>query len=293
MQTNIWEAPVIFLTPFSQTPGNGRLHRNPERESLMPFAKLPDAQLHYEWSGTENAPVLVFSNSLGTTLRMWDAQIADFSKYFRILRYDTRGHGQSSITPGPYTIEQLGRDVLHVLDSLQLAQVSFCGLSMGGMTGMFLGSHWPARFRKIVLCNTAAKIGTPETWNTRIDVVQNAGMKAVAGAVIERWFTAPFRTGYPIPTAAMLAMLESTNPTGYVANCAAVRDFDYRDRLSAVKVPTLVLSGTHDPVSTPADGQFLSKSIPGAHFVEVPAAHMSNIEAQAEFNREVLSFLRS
>lgn len=259
----------------------------------MPFAKLLDAQIHYEWSGADTAPVLVFSNSLGTTLQMWDAQLADFSKHFRILRYDTRGHGQSSVTPGPYSIEQLSHDVLHLLDAFQLSQVSFCGLSMGGMTGMFLGAHEPSRFRKIVLCNTAAKIGTPESWNARIEAVQQRGMKAVTSAVIERWFTTSFRTTHATQARAMLSMLENSNPDGYVSNCAAVRDFDHRESLSAINLPALVLSGTHDPVATPADGRFLVERISGSRFVEVPAAHISNIEAQTEFNREVLSFLRA
>ena len=259
----------------------------------MSFAKLPDAQIHYEWSGSETAPVLIFSNSLGATLNMWDAQLADFSQYFRILRYDTRGHGQSSVTSGPYTIEQLSHDVLRLFDILQISKASFCGLSMGGMTGMFLGAHAPSRFHKIVLCSTAAKIGTSETWNSRIEAVQKGGMKAVASSVIERWFTAPFRASHPAQTATMLAMLENTDPAGYVANCAAVRDFDQRNGLAAVKVPALILSGTIDPVTTPADGRFLAQHIPGARFMEVSAAHISNIEAQSEFNREVLAFLRA
>ncbi len=258
----------------------------------MPFAKLPDAQIHYELSGPENAPVLLFSNSLGTTFHMWDVQLDDFSKHFRILRYDTRGHGQSSVTPGPYTIEQLSNDALHLLDLLKLPQVSFCGLSMGGMTGMFLGAQFPSRFRKLVLCSTAAKIGTPDIWNARIEAVRKSGMNSVASAVIERWFTPSFRAAHSAPTADMLAMLENANANGYVANCAAVRDFDFRDRLSLIKPPTLVVSGTHDPVATPADGRFLAEHIPECRFVEVPAAHISNIEAQIQFDREVLSFLR-
>lgn len=259
----------------------------------MPFAKLPDSQLHYELAGPEDAPVLLFSNSLGTTLHMWDAQLPDFTKHFRVLRFDTRGHGESSVTPGPFTIEQLSNDVLHLLDFLHLEQVSLCGLSMGGMTGMFLGAHSPTRFHRIVLCNTAAKIGTPEVWNARIEAVQKSGMNSVASAVIERWFTPSFRAAHAGTTSTMLSMLENANPAGYVANCAAVRDFDFRDRLSELRVPALVVSGTHDPVTTPSDGRFLVQHIPTAQFVEIPAAHISNIEAQVEFNREVLSFLHA
>jgi 3-oxoadipate enol-lactonase len=258
----------------------------------MAFAQLPDGQIHYEWSGPEQAPVLVFSNSLGTTHRMWDGQMNSFAQHFRVLRYDTRGHGESSATPGPYTIEQLGCDLIRMLDALGLPRVYFCGLSMGGMTGMFLGSRAPQRFHKLVLCNTAAKIGTSETWNSRIETVQKGGMKAVASAVIERWFTPEYRRSHPAETAAALQMLEQTNPEGYIANCAAVRDFDQRRTLGEIKVPALIVSGTHDPVTPPAEGQFLTKQIPAAEYTELGASHLSNIEARDEFNRQVLKFLR-
>jgi 3-oxoadipate enol-lactonase len=257
----------------------------------MPFAKLPDAQIFYEWSGPESAPVLVFSNSLGTTHRMWDPQVATFTENFRLLRYDTRGHGQSSATKGPYTIEQLSWDVVRLLDCLQLDRVHFCGLSMGGMTGMFLGANAPKRFHKIVLCNTAAKIGTLESWNARIESVKKGGMRAVAGAVLERWLTPSYRAAHPAETAAVLRMLEEANPGGYVACCAAVRDMDQRESLQNVKVPTLVLAGTHDMSTPAADGQFVAKHIPGASYVEVNAAHLSNLEAQSEFNSHVANFL--
>lgn len=258
----------------------------------MPFAKLPDAQIFYEWSGPEHAPVLVLSNSLGTTHRMWDSQVAAFTRHFRLLRYDTRGHGQSSVTPGPYTIEKLSRDVVCLLDFLHLDRVHFCGLSMGGMTGMFLGANAANRFHKIVLCNTASKIGTPETWNARIDAVQKGGMRAVTAGIVERWLTPAYRASHPAETAAVSRMLEETNPEGYVACCAAVRDMDQRQNLQNVKVPALVLVGIHDPATLPADGQFLAKHIPGASYVELNAAHLSNIEAQDDFNTRVVNFLQ-
>lgn len=259
----------------------------------MPTAKLPGVSLHYEWSGPEDAPVVLFSNSLGTTLHMWDAQLADFSKHFRLLRYDTRGHGQSEAPTGPYTLEQLGNDVVHLLDLLSLPKVYFCGLSMGGSTGQFLGARYSNRFHKIALCSTAAKIGTPESWNARIATVQKDGMKAVASSVIERWFTAPYRTTHPQEIASMQSMLKKANPVGYIANCAAVRDADLRSEVSSIKVSTLVVSGTFDPATTPDDGRFLAQHIPGARYVELPAAHISNIESQTSFNQEVLSFFLS
>jgi 3-oxoadipate enol-lactonase len=257
----------------------------------MPVAKLPDTELYYEFAGAENAPVLVFSNSLGTNLHMWDGQIPDFAKHFRLLRYDTRGHGRSSMAPGPYSLVQLSDDVLHLLDFLQLPQVHFCGLSMGGMTGMVLGFRSPVRFHKLVVCSAAAKIGTREAWSNRIDAVQRGGMKAIAGAVIERWFTPSFRACHPAEVATMQAMLENANPEGYVANCAAVRDADLKDSLAAIKVPTLVVSGTLDPAATVTEGRLLADTIPGSLLVELSSSHISNIEAQTAFNREVLSFL--
>jgi len=257
----------------------------------MPIAKLADAQICYELSGPEHAPAVVLSNSLGTTHRMWDPQVATFTRHFRLLRYDTRGHGQSSATPGPYTIDKLSWDVVHLLDFLGLDRVHFCGLSMGGMTGMFLGANAAKRFHKIVLCSTAAKIGTPESWNARIDAVHKGGMHAVAAGVVERWLTPGYRSSHAAETAAVLRMLEDANAEGYMANCAAVRDADLRQSLQNIKIPTLVLSGTHDPATPPADGQFLAKHIPGASYVELNAAHLCNIEAQDDFNTQVVDFL--
>jgi 3-oxoadipate enol-lactonase len=259
----------------------------------MAFLKLNDAQLFYKWDGPENAPVVVFSNSLGTTHRMWDPQLDAFTSHFRVLRYDGRGHGQSSAMPGPYTIEQLGGDVVSLLDALKLERVSFCGLSMGGMIGMFLGAAHASRFHKIVLCNTAAKIGTPDVWNARITAVQAGGMKAVAGAVIDRWLTAAFRAAHPGETAQVLSMLEGCDPAGYAASCCAVRDADFRQKLGAVQVATQIIAGTHDPATPPADSRSLSEQIRGAQYTELPAAHLSNIEARDDFNREVLAFLKS
>jgi 3-oxoadipate enol-lactonase len=259
----------------------------------MAFAKLSDGQLFYQWDGQAGAPVVVFSNSLGTTHSMWDSQVEAFGKDFRVLRYDSRGHGQSSVTPGPYSVEQLAGDVLQLLDTLKLERVFYCGLSIGGMVGMHLGANASSRFHKLVLCNTAAKIGTPDTWNARITAVQQGGMKAVGGPVIDRWLTAGYRASHAGETTKVQQMLESTDAGGYVATCAAVRDADFREKLHAVQVPTLILAGTHDQATTPADGHFLESRIRGAKFAELAAAHLSNIEAREEFNRTVLGFLKS
>lgn len=257
----------------------------------MPFAKLPDVQIYYEWAGGEDKPVLLFSNSLGTNLHMWASQVNEFKKHFRLLRYDKRGHGQSGVPPGPYSIEQLGWDVVRVLDALKLDRVYFCGLSIGGTTGMWLGANSPNRFQKMALCNTAPKFGAPSAWNTRIEAVRSGGMKAIAGGVLERWLTPEFRVSHPAEAQEVLKMLESANPHGYIGCCEAVRDADMRQSLGQIRVPCLVLSGTHDASATPADGHFLAQNIPGAQYAEIVAAHLSNIEARDDFNAHVLQFL--
>lgn len=257
----------------------------------MPFADLSDVRIHYSLTGPDSAPVLVFSNSLGSNFSMWDPQVTALATKFRILRYDTRGHGRSSVTPGPYTIELLSNDVLHLLDALRLNRVHFCGLSMGGQTGTWLGIHAAKRLHKLILCNTGATIGTTDSWKIRIDAVLARGTNDVSAAILSRWFTAPFAAKHPDAIEKAKAMIESTDPFGYTANCAAVRDYDSRAELSSISVPTLVISGTHDLATPAADGRFLADRIPGARFLELPAAHLSNIECAQEFNSAVEAFL--
>jgi len=259
----------------------------------MPILTSRDACIHYALEGPAESPVLMFANSLGADFSMWNAQVPELQKKFRVLRYDTRGHGQSSYTPGSYSIEQLAKDVIALLDALDVDRVHFCGLSMGGMIGMRLGAHAPERLNHLVLCNTGAKIGTTEAWNARIEAVRKNGMKSVASAVVERWFTPAFRQKAPATIANTLKMLEETNPDGYAACCSAVRDFDFREQVSNIRLPTLVISGAHDPATPPADGRFLAQQIPGARYVELNAAHLSNIEDQDRFTAELAAFLGS
>lgn len=259
----------------------------------MPVLKSGEAHIHYVLEGKSSSPVVVFSNSLGANYSMWDPQGHEFKKKFSVLRYDTRGHGQSPPTPGPYSIELLAKDVIAMLDALDLGRVHFCGLSMGGMIGMWLALNAPERLNKLALSNTAAKIGTAEGWNARIEAVQKNGMKSVASGILERWFTPAFRQKAPETMATILKMLEKTNPDGYVACCAAVRDFDCREKLSAIRTPTLVIAGAHDPATPPDGGRFLAQQIPGARYVELNAAHLSNIEARDQFNNELAAFLNA
>jgi 3-oxoadipate enol-lactonase len=257
----------------------------------MPFAQLTDARIHYQLEGDNSSPVLVLSNSLGTDFSMWDPQMDVFRKHFRVLRYDTRGHGQSSITPGPYSIDQLAKDVIGLLDSLYLTKVHFCGLSMGGMTAMWLALNTPGRLEKVVFSNTAVKIGTAETWQTRIDAVQTGGMAAIAGSTMERWFSTNFREKQPGTVARIQQMVAAASPEGYIANCAAVRDFDFRDQVGHIACKGLVITGKHDPATTPADGRFIAQQLHNAGLVELDAAHLSNVEDSGRFSKAVQDFL--
>jgi 3-oxoadipate enol-lactonase len=256
----------------------------------MPFVEVADLKAHYAVSG-EKAPVLMFSNSLGTDFSMWDAQVEELQRRFRILRYDTRGQGKSSVSPGDYTIEQLGRDVLGLLDSLRIDRVDFCGLSMGGGIGMWLGIHAPNRLHRLILCNTAARIGTKEAWNARIETVRKDGMKSVAAAVAERWFTPEFRASSAEQVMRVQKMLENSPPAGYAACCAAIRDMDQRDEIGRIKTPTLVIYGARDPAIPIPDAQFLAERITGAEAIELPAAHLSNVEKAGAFTEAVSNFL--
>lgn len=257
----------------------------------MHFMETTAGTFHYRLEGPEDAPVIVLSNSLGTNLAMWDAQAHAFAHKFRVLRYDTRGHGLSVVTEGPYSIAQLGRDVLALLDSLQIQRAAFCGISLGGMTGMWLGVHAAKRLSALILCDTAGRIGTAEGWNARIAKIRESGMESVAEAVVGRWFTPRFIARSPEKVEAAKHMLTSTPVEGYAACCAAIREADLRPSLAKVGVPALVIAGTHDAVTTPADAAFLVKNIPGASGAEIGAAHLSNIEAPANFNKSVLRFL--
>ncbi len=257
----------------------------------MSFIKAANARLFYRWDGPEGSPTLVMSNSLGTTHAMWEPQIADLSEHFRVLRYDSRGHGSSDVPPGPYDIALLARDVLALLDALELDRVQFCGLSIGGMVGMWLAANAPARIERLVLSNTSAHIGTPELWNSRIEAVRQGGMKALADTVIERWFTPRFRESSPHTVERIREMLLATPPEGYAACVAAVRDMNQRESLARITAPTLVICGTQDPATPPEDGRFVAQNVSGARLVELEASHLSNIEAAPAYNRTLLEFL--
>lgn len=260
----------------------------------MPAVQIADGELFYSLDGPVDAPVLLLSNSLGTDLHMWDAQVPGFAEHFRVLRYDTRGHGRSLVTEGIYSIEQNGRDVLALLDALEVADAHFCGLSMGGLIGQWLAINAPERIKCLVLCNTAAKIGNPQVWDPRIETVLRDGpaaMQALRDASISRWFTPEFAKSDSARVDAVVSMLASTSPQGYAANCAAVRDADLREQIATINAPTLIVCGTADAVTTPEHGRFMQERIHGAELVEFTAAHLSNVEVGEPFTRRVLDFL--
>ena len=247
----------------------------------------------YELTGPKDAPVVVLSHSLGCNLHMWDPQMTALERHCRVLRYDTRGHGRSSVPAAPYKIAELGEDVLRLLDALGIERAHFCGLSMGGTTGIWLGAHAPERIGRLVLCNTAAYFGAPEAMNARIDTVRRGGMAAVVDGVLERWFTQSFRANAPEVVEGIREQLLATPVEGYVGCCAALRDVDERGSLARVASPTLVVAGTYDPAPTPQAARELAGLIPGAQFIELPAAHLTNLGAAGQFNARVLDFLRA
>ncbi|RJF99208.1 3-oxoadipate enol-lactonase [Noviherbaspirillum saxi] len=257
----------------------------------MPTIDNEGVRLHYQVEGKEDAPWLVLSNSLGTTLAMWEPQMPDLAQRFRVLRYDTRGHGASGVPTGPYSVAQLGRDVIALMDALHIERAHFCGLSMGGMTGMWLGIHAAPRIERLALCNTSALIGPAEVWNTRIAKVDSEGMAAIVPAVIDRWFTPAFQQRAPQQVAQVREMLAQTQASGYTANCAAVRDMDQREEVARIQAPTLVIAGTHDQATPAKDGKLVADRIAGARYVELDAAHLSNWEQADKFTATLVDFL--
>ena len=256
----------------------------------MPHIITNTASLHYERTGVAGAPTLILSTSLGATTAMWEPQRTLFEQHFDLIRYDMRGHGQSSIPPRPYSIEMLAGDVLSLIESLGLDNIIFCGISIGGAIGQWLAIHAPERFRGFVLCNTAAKIGTLEGWSQRIASVLEDGLEPLADRILSGWLTEPFRAAHPKIAAAMRQMLTACDPGGYVSTCAAVRDFDFRDSLHRIQKPVCIVAGTQDASTTVADAKLLHHTIAGSKLIELSAAHISNIEAADAFNNAVISF---
>ena len=257
----------------------------------MSTTSVNDLQIHYQLEGLDTGPVLVLVNSIATDLFVWDGVVAALQGSFRILRYDARGQGRTTVTDGPYSIELLANDLIGLLDALALEKVSVCGLSLGAMVGMWLATHRPERIERLVLCNTAAQVGPPESWDARAAAVRERGMQAVRPAVLERWLSPAFCNNDAQGTQRVLDMALGSPALGYIGSCAAIRDMDQRESIRAVSVPTMVVAGRADAATPVADARYIANTIPGAICTELPGGHLSNVEQPARLANAIRGFL--
>lgn len=256
----------------------------------MNFFESFGMRIAYRIDGPDDAPPLVMVNSLGTNLSMWEPQITFFAPSLRIIRYDVRGHGSSALSPGAYTIEQLGLDLFALLDSLGIKRAHICGLSLGGMVAQWCAATHPERVISLICANTAARIGTRAIWDARIDLIKTGGMGAVRDAVLARFFSEAFRQQQPEVAQRIGEMLAATSARGYKDACVALREADLRGLLAAIHAPTLILTGTLDEATPPAQAHELHAAIAGSTLVLLHgAAHLSNIEQPEQFSKLVLT----
>ncbi|MBV8276263.1 MAG: 3-oxoadipate enol-lactonase [Verrucomicrobia bacterium] len=248
-------------------------------------------RLAYRFDGRADNPVLLLSNSIGTDLTMWDPQIEALGKHFRVLRYDSRGHGSSDVPAAPYSVDRLGRDVIELLDALRLSRVHFLGLSLGGMVGQWLGMHAPERIDRLILANTSAYLGPADQWEERIASALRADRQATADMFLRNWFPSQLlEAGGPM-IAKIRAVLLATDPQGFAGSYAAVRDMDMRRTIALISAPTLVIAGQHDTVTLPSHSELIAATVLGAKLVVLPVVHLSNLEAPDAFMNAVLGFL--
>ncbi len=260
----------------------------------MPQIQTDDGcTINVQVEGPADAPVLMLCNSLGTNLHMWDEQAKTWSQHFRLVRYDRRGHGKSGVPKGPYTMERLGRDALAVADSVGAKTFNWCGLSMGGMVGQWLGANAPERLDKLVISNTSHYYADKQPWNDRIKFVREKGLGALADTMMERWFTKPFRDSGAPGINAIKTMFLDTQPDGFVACSEAVRDMDFRESTPKITVPTLVIVGAKDPATLPEWGAEINRMIKGSKLASLDAAHISNVEQPKAYTDTVLNFLKN
>lgn len=258
----------------------------------MPTAQINGITLNYQIDGPEDAPALLMSNSLGTNFQMWDSQVEDFSKAYRVIRYDSRGHGKSGAPDGAYSMEMLSNDALGLLDHLSIEKAHYCGLSKGGMIGQWMAAHTPHRFHRMVFANTSAFMPQgATTWEDRVNRVTSGGMNAIVDMVVDIWLTDNFRTAKPDIVSNVREMILATPPDGYCGCCWAIAGMDNRETNKTVEVPILVIIGEHDIATPPDHGAAIADSIPGAKTTILDGAHLSNIEDTAGFNNAVLNFL--
>ena len=259
----------------------------------MPTANVNDTTLHYRFDGPEDAPVILISNSLASDLTMWDHQIDTLLGLgFRVLRYDSRGHGRSGVPPGPYGIEMLTGDAVGLLDALDVERASFMGCSMGGMVGQMAGTKHGDRIDKLVLCSTSAYMGGGDVWAARIEAVTSGGMAAVVDATLDRWFTGPGQDRIPADVARVREMILATPPEGFVACAHAIAAMDQRESIRAIDRSTLVVVGEDDPGTPPSAAELIHDRIAGSKLVVLEeSAHFCNIEQAGSFNAALEAFL--
>ena len=257
----------------------------------MPMIDADGCLLNVSVEGRDGGPTLMMSNSLGTTLQLWEPQMAALTKFFRVIRYDRRGHGKSGAPPGPYSIADFGKDALAILDDLNIARTHWCGLSIGGAVGQWLAANAPERIDRLVLANTICHVADPAPWQARIKTVTEKGLETIADTIIAGWFTEEFREREPQTVSRIRAMLTSTPDAGYAACCAALADLDLRDALPRIKAQTLVIAGRYDMSAPLQMAATIRAGIPGANLTILEAAHISNIEASYGFNEALTGFL--
>jgi 3-oxoadipate enol-lactonase len=256
-------------------------------------ANSDGVRIDYSTAGAATSPALLFINSIATTRELWDRQVPRCSKSFRVITYDARGHGYSQVNSGDYTIEQLGRDALAVLDAAGVESAHVCGISLGGLTAMWLGVHAPGRVKSLVLANTGARIGSLEMWTERIAFVRRQGMATLADMTMPRWFTDGFRARQPQTVEQFRAMVAACPKDGYLGCCAALRDADLREAMSTMSCPVLCVAGSSDQATPPESLRFIHERIAGSKTLLLDAAHLTNVEQDHAFTNAVMDFIPS
>ena len=249
--------------------------------------------LHVRVEGPASGPVLLFSNSLATDLSMWDDQVSYFSQWYRVVRYDTRGHGKSEPAAAPYNLSTLAEDVRSLLDALGIAAVNYCGLSLGGMIGQLFAARYHQRLLSLSLCDSAAKLRR-EVWEKRIAIAHKDGIGPLVEPSLGRWFTQPFRDKNPALIEGIRQMIKGTSVNGYIGSATAIMEMDNFPQLPRIATPTLIIVGSKDPATPPSDSEMMHQKIAGSRMVVIEdAAHLPNIEQTDEFNNILGEFLNA
>ena len=261
----------------------------------MPLVDANGIKLNYRLDGPEQGTVVMFSNSLASALSMWDLQVSPLVEAgYRVLRYDSRGHGDSEIPAGPYSMEMLTADALGLMDALGFKKVHFCGLSMGGMVGQMLGTRHGDRLISLTLSSTAAHMPPRESWDERIETVRENGMDAVVDATIDRWFTKPGQERLVSEVEKIRRLILQTSTEGFCAACAAIQNMDQRDSIRGISTRTLVIVGEEDPGTPVSAAEFIHRRIPSSGLKVIPdGAHLVNVEQSKVFNESLLEFIEA